>query len=251
MNGTRSIQGRRALVTGAASGIGRATAQLLAAEGAAVAATDRSGTPVAEVAEGICGAGGSAIGRGLDVADPAAVEREVASLASELDGLDIVVCCAGVSLPAEFGDESSWAATMEVNLHGVHRVIRAALPFLEKSDAARIVNIASTEALGAQPLVSAYTASKHGVLGLTRALAVELGPKGITANAICPGPIRTGMTQAIPEEAKQKFARRRVPLGRYGEPEEVAHAILGLVVPAASFVTGACLAVDGGFSIRN
>ena len=129
--------------------------------------------------------------------------------------------------------------------------VRASLPYLEKSDAARIVNVASTEALGAQPFVSAYTASKHGVLGLTRALAVELGRKGITANAICPGPIHTGMTANIPDEAKLKFARRRVPLGRYGQPEEVAHAIFSLVLPASSFITGACLSVDGGMSIQN
>lgn len=251
MEWTRSIEGRRALVTGAASGIGRATARVLAGEGAHVAATDRPGAPVEEVAQGIGQAGGHCVAREMDVASEASVCEGVEALAGDLGGLDIVVCCAGISLPAEFGDESSWVTSMEVNLNGVHRVIRAALPFLEKSDAARIVNIASTEALGAQPFVSAYTASKHGVLGLTRALAVELGPKGITANAICPGPIRTGMTASIPEEAKQKFARRRVPLGRYGEPEEVAHAILGLVVPAASFITGACLAVDGGFSIRN
>jgi 3-oxoacyl-[acyl-carrier protein] reductase len=99
--------------------------------------------------------------------------------------------------------------------------------------------------------VSAYTASKHGVVGLTRAMAVELGRRGVTFNCVCPGPIDTGMTAPIPDEAKQKFARRRVPLGRYGRPEEVAHGTLGFVLPAASYMNGAVLMVDGGLSIQN
>jgi 3-oxoacyl-[acyl-carrier protein] reductase len=96
-----------------------------------------------------------------------------------------------------------------------------------------------------------YTASKHGVVGLTRSLAVELGPSGVTVNCICPGPITTGMTAAIPNDAKATYARRRVPLGRYGDPEEVAHMTLNLCLPSASFVTGAVIAVDGGMSIRH
>jgi 3-oxoacyl-[acyl-carrier protein] reductase len=112
----------------------------------------------------------------------------------------------------------------------------------------RIVNIASTEALGATPRTAPYTASKHGVVGLTRSLAVELGRRGVTANCVCPGPILTGMTAAIPDDAKQQFARRRVPVGRYGQPEEVAHMVLSLVLPASSFVNGAVIPVDGGMS---
>jgi 3-oxoacyl-[acyl-carrier protein] reductase len=248
---SRSIEGKRALVTGAASGIGRAAARLLASEGAFVAATDRPGSAIAEVVAGITADGGRVVGREMDVRDDNAVRAVVDAVAGELGGLEIVVCCAGVSLPAAFGDESAWQETLEVNLHGIHRTLRAALPWLEKKEGGRIVNVASTEALGAQPLLSAYTASKHAVLGLTRGLAVELGRKGITANAICPGPINTGMTAVIPDEAKKKFARRKVPLGRYGEPEEVAHAILSLVLPAASFINGACLVVDGGLTIQN
>jgi 3-oxoacyl-[acyl-carrier protein] reductase len=115
----------------------------------------------------------------------------------------------------------------------------------------RIVNIASTEGLGASRFNSPYVAAKHGVIGLTKALAVELGARGVTANAVCPGPIRTGMTEAIPDEAKEKFARRNVPLRRYGDPEEVAHAVLSLALPAASFVNGAVLPVDGGLLAKN
>ena len=250
MNLSRSIKGSRAIVTGAASGIGRATAALLAEEGAFVGALDRPGSGLEESLASLPD-NAKVETRLVDVTDDALVCEAVNDLADKFGGLDIVINCAGVSLPAAIGDEEAWERTMQVNLYGVHRVVRASLPYLEKSTAARIVNVASTEALGAQPFVSAYTASKHGVLGFTRALAVELGRRGITANAICPGPIHTGMTANIPDEAKEKFARRRVPLGRYGQPEEVAHAILGLVLPSSSFITGACLSVDGGMSIQN
>jgi 3-oxoacyl-[acyl-carrier protein] reductase len=94
-------------------------------------------------------------------------------------------------------------------------------------------------------------AAKHGVVGLTKGLAVELGREGITVNCVCPGPIRTGMTAGIPEEAKEKFARRRVPMRRYGDPEEVAHVTLSLLLPAASFITGAVVPVDGGLLVQN
>ena len=104
--------------------------------------------------------------------------------------------------------------------------------------------------MGATPRISPYTAAKHGVIGLTRSLAAELGAEGITVNCICPGPINTAMTAAIPKEDKQIYSRRRVPLKRYGEPEEVAHMTLSLCLPAASFVNGAVLPVDGGLTIK-
>jgi 3-oxoacyl-[acyl-carrier protein] reductase len=122
---------------------------------------------------------------------------------------------------------------------------------MRKSGGGRIVNIASTEGLGATKFGSPYTAAKTGVIGLTRSLAVELGTEGITVNCICPGPIRTGMTSGIPEEQKQEYARRRVALKRYADPEEVAHGTLNFCLPASSFITGATLPVDGGLTIRN
>ncbi len=251
---SRSIAGRAALVTGAASGMGRATAHLFADEGAHVAVTDLAEDAVAAVVHEITDAGGSAHGWAMDVRDGARVTQVIDEAAACFGRLDILVNNAGLALmtPIDGHDfEELWAISLDVLLTGHTRTIRAALPHLRRSDAARIVNIASTEGLGATRFASAYTAAKHGVIGLTRALAVELGREGILVNCICPGPIRTGITDGIPEEAKKEFARRRTILGRYGEPEEVAHATLSLVLPAASFVTGAYLVVDGGVTVRN
>jgi 3-oxoacyl-[acyl-carrier protein] reductase len=251
---SRSIAGQVALVTGAASGMGRATAELFADEGARVALADLSAAGVAEVADGIRAAGGDAAGFALDVSDAVQVERVVGEVVARFGRLDVLVNNAGVSLPAPIASEDyeeRWARTLAVNLTAHTRLIRACLPHLRAHGAGRIVNVASTEALGATAALSPYTASKHGVVGLTRALAVELGASGVTVNCVCPGPIHTGMTAILPDEAKRKFARRRVPLRRYGEPEEVAHMTLALVLPAASFVNGAVLVVDGGLTAQN
>ena len=140
---------------------------------------------------------------------------------------------------------------VNVLLTSHQRIIRAALPHLRRSKAARIVNIASTEALGATNRDSPYSAAKAGVTGLTRALAVELGREGITVNCICPGPIHTGMTSNVPDADKQTFAKRRTAMGRYGAPEEVAHMTVSLCLPAASYITGVTIPVDGGLMARN
>jgi 3-oxoacyl-[acyl-carrier protein] reductase len=252
---SRSVEGRAALITGAASGMGRATAHLFADEGALVAVTDLGVDRVQAVVDEISEAGGSAHGWVLDVADATQIARVVDEVAGHFGRLDIVVNNAGISLfgPVDTPDyEDNWLRSLDVLLTSHVRMVRAALPYLRRSDAARIINIASTEALGATRFGSTYTAAKTGVTGLTRSLAVELGREGnITVNCICPGAVRTGMTAEIPEEAKQEFARRRVPLARYAEPEEIAQMTLNLALPASSYVNGAVIPVDAGLTIKN
>ena len=237
---SRSVAGQVVVVTGAASGMGRAEVELFESEGAKVAALDV--VPLPDAAHSWV----------LDVADPVDITRVIGEVVATLGPVDVLVNNAGIALPAvvdgDDGDafEAAWERTLAVNLTAHQRLARACLPSVS-----RIVNIASTEGIGASRFNSPYVAAKHGVIGLTRALAVELGPRGITVNAVCPGPIRTGMTAGIPDEAKEKFARRKVPLRRYGEPEEVAHAVLSLALPAMSYVNGAVLVVDGGMTAKN
>jgi 3-oxoacyl-[acyl-carrier protein] reductase len=249
---SRSVAGKVVLVTGAASGMGRATAHLFADEGARVAVTDI--TPVDAVVAEIVAAGSEAKGWQLDVSNRLDIERVVTDIAAHFGGIDILINNAGISMhgPVDSEDfEVRWAKSLDVLLTAQVRMIRAALPFLRQAKDARIVNIASTEALGATRFISPYTAAKTGVIGLTRSMAVEFGPEGITVNCICPGPINTGMTERIAPEQKAEFARRRTALRRYAEPEEVAQMTLSLCLPAAGFVTGAVLPVDGGLTIRN
>ena len=251
---SRSVAGRVAIVTGAASGMGRATAHLLADEGAAVGIVDRDAEGLARVADELAGAGATAHAVTADVSEAGAPARAVEEIRAALGPIDALVNNAGVSIIAPIDAENfddAWSTTLAINLTAYTAFVRAALGDLRRDGAGRIVNVASTEGLGATGFIAAYTAAKHGVIGLTRSLAVELGPSGVTANCICPGPINTGMTAVIPDEHKQVFAKRRTALRRYGEPEEVAHATVSLLLPAASYITGAVLVVDGGLTIRN
>jgi 3-oxoacyl-[acyl-carrier protein] reductase len=251
---SRSVKGLTVLVTGAASGMGRATARIFAAEGANVAVTDVSAVGAQRVADEITAAGGAARAWRLDVGDRDDIQATVSEVAAHFGGLDVVINNAGISVRVAIDDDGydeAWAGGIAVMLTAHQRIIRAALPHLRKSTCPRIVNIASTEALGATAQHSAYAAAKAGVTGLTRSLAVELGRDGITVNCICPGPIRTAITDRIPEEHKTIYAKRRTALGRYGDPEEVAHMTLSLCLPAASFLTGAVIPVDGGLMARN
>jgi 3-oxoacyl-[acyl-carrier protein] reductase len=251
---SRSVKDRAVIVTGAASGMGRATANLFAQEGASVAVTDINEAGVRAVADEIKAEGGTVEAWRLDVLDGDAIKRVVSEIGSRFGRIDILINNAGFMAFRRLDDEgfdAVWEKALGGLLTAQQRLVRAALPYLRKSDAARIVNIASTEGLGATPGDTPYAVAKTGVIGLTRALAVDLGPEGITVNCICPGPIRTGLTEAISEEHKEIFAKRRTALKRYGYPEEVAHITFSLCLPAASYITGAVIPVDGGLTIRN
>ena len=224
---------RVAVVTGGASGIGRATAALLEAQGVAVAVLDVNG------------------GIPCDVSDQRSVDDAVVRVRETMGPVSILVNAAGVAAGAaieapNYLDE--WERSLAINLTGSMLMVRACVEDLVASGAGRIVNIASTEALGSGRLTGPYTVAKHGVVGLTRALAVDLGRKGVTANCVCPGATLTGMTSVIPEEDRNTFARRKIPVGRYGHPEEIAHMIVALTAVEASFVNGAIIPVDGGMT---
>lgn len=256
---SRSVAGARVLVTGAASGMGRATAHLFADEGARVAVVDLDPERVLAVVDEIRAAHGAdaAVDFACDISTLEACNGLAAAVAERLGGIDVLINNAGVALPTSaFQDEESyeanWAKTVAVNLAAHSWLVRAALAHLRRAPhGGRVVNIASTEAIVTTAGMTAYSATKAGVVGLTKSLAVELGRHGITVNCICPGPINTGMTAGIDDAAKETYAKRRVPLRRYGEPEEVAHITLSMCMPAASFLNGAIVPVDGGMSVRH
>lgn len=252
---SRSIAGKTAFITGAASGMGRACAHLFAREGANVAITDLNAEGALEVARDIQSAGYDNVRAwALDVGDNREITRVVEEAATHFSGLDILINNAGFAQIVSVEDEQYadvWDRSVNVMMRAHQRLINASLPHLKASGEGRVVNIASTEGLGATPGNSPYVAAKHGVIGITRGMAVDLGREGVTFNAICPGPIRTSINAEIPEDHKTIFAKRRVPLRRYGDPEEVAHIILGIVLPSASYLNGAVIPVDGGMFVKN
>jgi len=252
--GSRSVADKVVVITGAASGMGRATAFLFADEGAKVAVTDLSRDRVDAVVDRIRTAGGTAHGIMLDVTDADAIIAAVEEIRAELGPIDVVVNNAGLAVGGSLEDpnfEDEWMKALDVLLTPHQRLVRACLDDLKASGEGRIINIASTEGITAQRGAMPYTAAKHGVVGLTRSMAVNLGVHGITVNAICPGPILTGITEDIPDDMRDTFARRRTALRRYGDPEEVAHITLSLALPAASYITGAIIPVDGGLTAKN
>jgi len=256
---SRSVEGARVLVTGAASGMGRATAHLFADHGAWVVVADRDEAGVLAVVSEITAEYGSDHVRGVtgDVSSAQGRQSLVQAIVDAWGGVDVLINNAGISLiTSVFSDEDTfldnWDQTLAVNVSAHAHLIRLCLPHLMKAPhGGRVVNIASTEAIVATGGLSAYTASKHAVIGLTKNCAVELGRHNITVNAICPGPIETGMTAGIDQASKEKYSRRKVPLRRYGVPEEVAHMTLSLCLPAASFTNGASVVVDGGMTIKH
>jgi NAD(P)-dependent dehydrogenase (short-subunit alcohol dehydrogenase family) len=252
------LSGKNALVTGASRGIGRAVAVRLAADGAHVAAGVRDEKAGAEVVAALRGAGGDGIAVVLDVTDPASVATAVERAARPQRRLDIVVNNAGISGVTPLGgdqrSDEQWARLIEVNLTGTWRVCRAAYPFL--ADGGRIVNLSSVTGRFGVAKNGAYCASKHGVIGLTRALALELGPRRITVNAICPGWVdtdmgRTGIGQMgkllkVRDEEAFAMAGKMAPLGEVLKPEEIAALVAYLASDEARNVTGQAIVIDGG-----
>lgn len=243
------LAGRRAIITGAASGIGAASARAFAAEGAQVLAVDLDAT---RLEQALAGTPVRLMAR--SVAEDGAAEAIVAEAVTAFGGLDILFNNAGVAssiLTAELSD-AEWDRVVGVNLRAVFQLCRAAIPHLIQSPAGRIVNTSSVMAEGTDYGLSAYCAAKAGVAGLTRTLALELGKWGVTANYLMPGAIRTGMTtplwDARPELA-DLWAKKSV-LRRLGAPEDLAKAAVFLASDDAAFITGQGLAVDGGLTLR-
>ena len=243
-----------ALITGAGNGIGRETALLFAAEGAAVSAVDVNEAAIAEVVADINTAGGRAIAVAADVSDAASCERMVATTEQEFGGLDVLFNNAGIMLPADGDaistDEDVWDKTMEVNAKGVYLGCKYGIPAMLRSGGGSVINTASFVAvLGAATPQLAYTASKGAVLALTRELAVVHAREGVRVNALCPGPLRTELLMSFLDTDEKKQRRLvHVPMGRFGEAREMAQAALFLASDDSSYVTGTDFLVDGGLT---
>ena len=238
-----------AIVTGAAQGLGRAIATTLAGAGAKVACVDVNEETLAKTVAAIEAAGGTALALGCDVTDSPRVTEAVKEVVAAYGGLNILVNNAGItrdSLIMRMKDDQ-WDAVISINLRGTFLFSRAAIRPMMKSRHGRIINIASVSGLMGNPGQANYSASKAGVIGLTRTVAREVAGRAITVNAVAPGFIATEMTAALGDEILDEV-RKQIPLGRLGEPQDIADAVLYLASEAAGFITGQVLTVDGGLT---
>ncbi|MCC8189056.1 MAG: SDR family oxidoreductase [Planctomycetes bacterium] len=243
-----SLENRVALVTGAGKGIGLAIAKRLAEDGARVALADIDGGQAEEAAASLTGSGKTAIGVAADVSQLPAVKTMIATTVEAYGQLDIVVNNAGIlrSSRLEEVTPEEWDLVLGVNLRSAFLVSQQALPYLKRSACARVVNISSNSGrMGGFESSVSYAASKGGVISLTYALASQLARYRITVNAVCPGTVETDILKDYSPEAKERL-KARVPLGRLGEPEEIAAAVAYLVSEEAGFVTGLMLDINGG-----
>jgi 3-oxoacyl-[acyl-carrier protein] reductase len=245
-----SLEGRVALVTGAGRGIGKAVAQTLAAAGAQVALLSRTETNAQEVAHAIETAGGRALAFGGDVAAPSTVETVIEQTLKHWERLDIVVNNAGITrdtLLLRMKDED-WDAVLQTNLKGAFLCSRAALKPMMRQRWGRIVNISSVVGLTGNAGQANYAASKAALIAFTKSVALEMGSRGITCNAVAPGLIETDMTQAMPPQARE-YALQRIPVGRFGTPEDIAYGVLYLCSDYAAYITGQVFVIDGGLTV--
>jgi 3-oxoacyl-[acyl-carrier protein] reductase len=248
-----TLAGKVALVTGASRGIGRATALLLAARGASVAINYAGNEAAARAVEAsITAEGGRALVVGFDVSDPAAVDRGVDAVVKGLGALHILVNNAGISIDALLmrASPEDLARTLDVNLKGAFYCSKAASrPLLRARADGRIINVTSVIGEQGNAGQAMYAASKAGLIGLTKSLARELAPRGVTVNAVAPGFIATDMTDAAIKADARDALLKQIPLARIGGAEEIAEAIAFLAAPAASYITGHVLRVNGGLLI--
>lgn len=259
MNSTASpaglfdLTGRRALVTGASRGIGQAITVALARCGAEVVAVARSERGLKETATLADDAPGNVHTLPTDLRAPASVEACVAAAAETLGGIDILVnnAAADHDSPIEETDLEVWQEVLDVNLQSCWVMARTASPYLQADGGGKVINIASTLGLTAIRNNSAYIAAKHGLVGVTRALALEWARKGVQVNAVAPGFVETAMLGDLQEdEGLARFIKKSTPQGRWAQPEEIAWPAVFLASPAAGFITGHVLVVDGGYTAQ-
>ena len=244
------LQGKTAVITGASRGIGRAIAEQLAANAAnvVIAATDEA--KLAEVREAMQATGAAVLAKSCDVREPESVQALVDAAQERFGRVDIAVANAGLARDNIFlrMSEEEWAEVLEVNLTGAFRFAKAVARPMRKQKAGSIVFVASLAGLHGNRNQANYAASKGGMIALAKTLAKELMPYNVRVNTVCPGLIDTDMTRAYTEELRE-LGRQQVPLGRFGTPQEVAHAVHFFAAPQASYITGQVLRVDGGVEI--